>query len=883
VLRAGAPGFAGRIIYVALDGSGEGSRDAPFGQVDDALAAATDGDIIALAAGEYTAEARLGGVALVGGCVAAVRVVGDLRLSDGGRLARLTLVGRLTFAGDGSASEVAVRQGVEGVGVHVLGTANMEDVVVLDVSGAGGAPAGVLVEAGVLQGARLTIQRASNIGLHLGRAATAEVDGLVVADTQPIGQFPYRGRAVQVEGGSLAMLRSAVLVRNYNQAVVVADPGTVLTLEGALVSDTAPNRADGGEGIGVNVFLGGVVVLRRTQLLRNHSYGLAATEGEVELEQVLVADTLRAPGPSDFAADGQGVSVAVSSTLRVSQLAVVGNAQSGLALSGSQITGEDVLVAHTGPSRTGGYGRGIGIQEGSEASLSRVALIGNREAGLYVSGSDVDFTDLVVDKTLPEMESGEFGYGINAAGGATISLQRCRMSENRGSGAAFSDSGTTGVLQDCVISTTEPTETGNVGILVQQGAHLEIVNVAVVENQGAGVAVLGGGSELTGADVLVARTQPRDSDQLGGRGFEVGFGARVDLTRVELADLREVAVLVNGAGTGVAMRDVWVDGVGAGSDGTGGRGFAVQNGARLELRVARIDRSREVAIFADGMGATLDFEDLAIVDVLPDGQGEFGRGLAVQNGAAATIRRLAIVDCADSAIVVAGGGAVLDVADFVVHGTRAQRDGTFGRAVTVQNEARVSLVRGELWENRDVTIFVHGRGAHGTLTDVRVRDTAPQESDGFYGRGVVVQQFAELSATRVHIERNHQVGLLVAGGASAVVEDLFVAATMVSPCGDECAAGGVGVAVLGASLDLSHFAVQGSALAGLQLAEDVTLRATDGVISNNLIGLNVQDGSLDLAASFTRVHLRDNERDRDVTSYAVPDTAETLDSLRALQ
>ena len=77
-IRGLAPGHEGRIIYVSPQGSsaGDGSSEAPLGRIEEALAMAGSGGIVALSAGEFAEAVVLdGSSAVVGSCVEATTIV----------------------------------------------------------------------------------------------------------------------------------------------------------------------------------------------------------------------------------------------------------------------------------------------------------------------------------------------------------------------------------------------------------------------------------------------------------------------------------------------------------------------------------------------------------------------------------------------------------------------------------------------------------------------------------------------------------------------------------------------------------------------------------------------------------------------------------------
>ncbi|MEM1415007.1 MAG: hypothetical protein AAGH15_08915 [Myxococcota bacterium] len=244
--------------------------------------------------------------------------------------------------------------------------------------------------------------------------------------------------------------------------------------------------------------------------------------------------------------------------------------------------------------------------------------------------------------------------------------------------------------------------------------------------------------------------------------------------------------------------------------------------------------------------------------------GRFGVGLRVHRGGRLTLARTLVEANCTAGVVVgrslaespeAPGTPAGEVAlsDAVVRDTRAvERDGSSGLGITVQFGARLRLERALLEGNRTLGILVRDAGSRATLTDVVVRDTRPQESDGSFGRALDVETGARLELTRGLVERNHDVGIFAFGAETNVeLVDVVVRDTLPRQ-NDGTGGGGVGVQA-GASLGITRGLVQSNREVGLLVAGAGTrVRLTDIVVRDTLaqssdeasgLGLDVFDGA----------------------------------------
>lgn len=868
-IRARVPAFDGTLVYIQADADGDGTRDAPFGSLGAAQQELEPGDILAVR-GALSGEVGLAGVALVGTCASESVLTGAVSLAQGAALTDLTIDGAVDVA-QGRLERVVVRTG----GIDAM-DAELRDVVVADVEPGGARNGNGITIRGTTQAERVTVWRATNIGVHV--LGAAEISDLLVADTRPIDAAPFRGRGVQVEGA--AVFRRTVLVRNRNSAVFAIGDAEA-SFEDAYLAETRGDEAAGTFGDGVTAAAGASVTLRRAVLRGNRNSGVTAIAdgAQLHLEQVVISDTANG-AVNGF---GDGIHLEESGQVSGHEVLLVGNHGSGIAAfqEGTQVELTDLVVAATLPNLEGAFGRGIGLQEGSVGRLERVLLIGNTEAGIYMSGpSELSAVDLAVRSTGPDPSTGEFGYALNVGGGASASVSRCTASASTASGVVVGDPGTRLTLTDCRVDGTRASDAGDAaGVTVQTGGRLEAERLALVGNEGVSLTVLRTGAEVVGSDILIADGVPRQ-DGLGGRGMEIGLGGRANLARLEIRDCRELGVFVDGSGSALELLDGTVTGIEASEAGLGGRALNVQDGARLQAQRLHLADNRDAAIFAAGRGTEARLEDAVALRTGPDAAGEFGRGVVVQGEANLALSRGVVRASTESGVFVSGG--VLAVEDARIEQTTPDARDRWGRGIAVQDVGEVTLARVQIADNHDVGLFVHGTRARVTGSDVSVARTAPQVSDGDYGRGIGVQAGARLDIRRLRLLDNHQVGLLAISTETVVqVQDLEVDGVAAAACEPSCAsgAGGTGVALLGAQLRIERFHIRDCELAGMQLGPSAGFEAMDGLITSNRIGLNVLDAELDLGASFTRVRVRDNETDRDLGERPVPSAAGTLEML----
>jgi hypothetical protein len=205
-------------------------------------------------------------------------------------------------------------------------------------------------------------------------------------------------------------------------------------------------------------------------------------------------------------------------------------------------------------------------------------------------------------------------------------------------------------------------------------------------------------------------------------------------------------------------------------------------------------------------GSELTFDGLVVRGTLPRASDQqYGNGIAVQSdpntGAPSSAHgeRSVVEANRDSGVVVSGSQATLE--GLVVRGTLPRAtDETFGVGIHVLPEpndgapASVHVGSSLVAENRLVGVLVLGSEA--ILEGVVVRDTLPQASDQWFGRGIGIESDATGAPARAQVlsssvENNHDVGVLVFA-SEATLDGVVVSGTL-PRASDQF--GGTGIAV----------------------------------------------------------------------------------------
>ena len=121
--------------------------------------------------------------------------------------------------------------------------------------------------------------------------------------------------------------------------------------------------------------------------------------------------------------------------------------------------------------------------------------------------------------------------------------------------------------------------------------------------------------------------------------------------------------------------------------------------------------------------------------------------------------------------------------------------------------------------------------------------------------------------------------MAAAAGTRLTLDNVVIRVTRAGLCADSasdtCRVAGHGLGSYESALiEISSFAVSDNALAGIQLAYEGGLEARAGVVSGNVVGVDVQVAGFELDEYFEQVLLRNNEEDVSTTELSIPEALE---------
>jgi hypothetical protein len=428
----------------------------------------------------------------------------------------------------------------------------------------------------------------------------AEVDGLVACDPWPAsGHEDCTGAQAHFPGGDgCERIGTACPAGDFPEDLPVGEPVVYVRAGEPGGGDGTVDAPFGSIADAIAATPGGAIVAlsrgtftERVVLGRAHTLRGACVDGT----------TIEPPGPDDtqgtIEMTGRGGSAVEN--LRVtgprSGIWVYGNAEpvtidsvlvEDAAVGGVWVGGptaaRDLVVrdTHESPSDAS-FGVGVVIDPIGDLALTHAVLERSHDVGLLARGA-LAAEDVAIRGTEPRVVDGAYGFGLQVASGAEVSLDRAVLEGNVSGGILVLEASSLGA-RDLVIRDTRDGWCGwpcAVGLIVEEGSTAEVDRADLERNGGASLLVLGA-STLTLRDAAVTDTRPVSGYDLA-YGLELSDGSVVSMERTVFARHGLVGMVGFGDGTRLTLLDSVVERTAEASDGRGGTAVSMIDGAAAD-------------------------------------------------------------------------------------------------------------------------------------------------------------------------------------------------------------------------------------------------------------------------------------------------------------
>jgi hypothetical protein len=361
--------------------------------------------------------------------------------------------------------------------------------------------AAISLSASVLEDNSETAVLAAGVGTEVTLTDT------IVRDTRWNAESGLGGRALQVTKGSRAVLTDCLLERNAERGILAAGTGTELTLAGCAVLDTQPDGTGDG-GWGIQAGAGASVSISSSLISDNTEGGILVADPGSELK--LDAAVVRRSMPSVQGKFGRGLEVQNRAAVTVVDSLFDDNAELGIRATeaGTRVELSGSVLHNTTANVGGKFRRGLEVSAGAQAFVSRGLFDATPVVALLAvhPGTKVEMAGSMLRTTrLDEQE--QFGMAAAAFLGAELLVIDSLFQENHtaalmagdpGTVVAISGSAALGTRGGGVAGRGLQQEYGD-GFVAVAGARLDVESAVVAGNSRVGLYYREAEGKVTGS------------------------------------------------------------------------------------------------------------------------------------------------------------------------------------------------------------------------------------------------------------------------------------------------------------------------------------------------------------------------------------------------
>jgi hypothetical protein len=356
------------------------------------------------------------------------------------------------------------------------------------------------------------------------------------------------------------------------------------------------------------------------------------------------------------------------------------------------------------------------------------------------------------------------------------------------------------------------------------GGSIDVEGVIIRSTPDAGLFAMGGA--ITGRDILIDGIVTGTLGPGGVGALAIG-GSRLSLSRVVIRGVVGFGAFAQDPGSAMSLTDVAIVDLQS-TPGTLALGRAVHAVGSASVSISRlyVAHAKESGVNSAEMGSSISISD-AVIEKLDGFGSNSGSAIQLGQGGAATVRRVLVDSSLHTALSVQDPGTRLSLSDVIVKNTLPDpTNGTFGRALALMSGCRVDASRVVFQKNRYAAVYADGMGTSLSLDDATIEDTDSRASDGLLGIGVAVVNAATASITRARVVNSRGAGVRVDGASTALT------ATDLEVClsSGQASDGTLGMGLIvddGASGDVTRAEIAETTLAGVFVQHHSALHLRD--------------------------------------------------------
>lgn len=621
-----------------------------------------------------------------------------------------------------------------------------------------------------------------SLGVSSSEYATVSIAPSITSGIKAIKNITIEGptHGIDIDSASSDVIIENVLIDGALKAGILAQNANSVLIRDVMIRDMAELPNDLSFGIGAEVEQ---LSLDRVTVQGARFIGINLLGGETLANQVSILNTAK-DTDADTGIGGLGIMV-TDGQFTANELVVSGASYVGIRADGESLLSlTDVKLDNISDGLPGlaeeDEPTALFALGGSEVTANRLSVERSAGAGIGADGSQSSLTiNQAKISRIVSSDHGYDGYGVQASGGAAVTLSQVEIQRSTSAGVFVQGTDTSMEIDNVTISATRASQLA-IDEFENEGGEVEIDEF---ENGGDGVEIDEFENGGDGVEIDEFESSPR------GEGIIVAQGAQLEANQVRISDSNSLGIMVTDENTSVSMTRIEIIGAFNNTALTAKSfGASAALGATLTLNQVTVREAIRGGMKFIGANTTANISEALVTETRSASDVEMdslamGMGLVAMRGANVHLAKTVLERNVYAGILVQHEDTQLHAENIVVRQTFPGQVENHGGAGLIFMGGNATINKAHVVENHHSGVLATAGiyGEESQPSNVTLNNTVIEETRGLdlpgLGMGLVARHYSQVTVTQSRIANNQSVGVWSVQGSQVSLESVAVHAT----------------------------------------------------------------------------------------------------------
>jgi hypothetical protein len=643
-----------------------------------------------------------------------------------------------------------------------------------------------------------------SLGVSSSEYAAVSIAPSTTSGIKAIKNITIEGptHGIDIDSASSDVIIENVLIDGALKAGILAQNANSVSIRDVMIRDMAELPNDLSFGIGSEVEQ---LSLDRVTVQGARFVGINLLGGETLANQVSILNTAKDTN-ADTGIGGLGIMV-TDGQFTANELVVSGASYVGIRADGESLLSlTDVKLDNISDGLPGlaeeDEPTALLARGGSAVTANRLSIERSAGAGIGADGSQTSLTiNQAKISRIASSDHGYDGYGVQASGGAAVTLSQVEIQRSTSAGVLVQGTDTSMEIDNVTVSATRASQLAidefenggdgveidefetsprGEGIIVAQGAQLEANQVRISDSNSLGIMVTDENTNVSMTRVEIIGAF--NNTALTGKSFgaSAALGATLNLNQVTVREAIRGGMKFADANTTANISEALVTETRSASDVdldslAMGMGMVAMRGANVQLAKAVLEHNVYAGILVQHEETQLNAENVVVRQTYPGQLENHGGAGLLFMGGNATINKAYVVENHHSGVLATAGiygeesqPSIVSLSNTVIEQTKGLDLPGLGMGLVARHYSQVTVTQSRIANNRSVGVW-SVQGSQVSLESVSVHATHTDEITGQLGIGVQAAAAGQVEIIQSYITGNERSAVQSYGAETSIV------------------------------------------------------------------------------------------------------------------